>query len=212
MGDKGFPFACGGTRGDGAALQTHIMKERYLRLVRQVYRRLRHRRIRRHPWLGGLSKRLFERRLWRPCRHTVAGGLAIGLFFAMMPMPFQSVAATLFAIRARVNIPFAVAACWLTNPFSEPFVRVYQERFGGWLREKLAIPVPEVVRGVEWTFAGYTFNLADFLIGVFACGIALSLLAYPLTRLVSLFIPHRHLPADQSQHAPRRRWRESSAP
>lgn len=187
------------------------MKQRYLRLVRNVYRKLRHRRIRKHPWLGKLSERLFERRLWRPCRHTVAGGLAIGLFFSMMPMPFQSVAATLFSIRARVNIPFAVAACWLTNPFTEPFVRVFQEGLGGWLRNKVAIPVPDVIRGVEWTFAEMTFNLGDFLVGVFACGIALSLLAYPLVRLVSLIIPHRHLPPDQSQHADPRRCRGSAA-
>jgi uncharacterized protein (DUF2062 family) len=188
------------------------MKERYLRLVRAVYRKLRHRRVRRHPWLAGLSQRLLDRTLWRPCRHTVAGGLAIGLFFAMMPMPFQTVAAAVFAIRARVNIPFAAAACWVTNPFTEPFVRIFQEQMGGWLRETIGLPVPAVIRGVEWTFAEMTFNLADFLIGVFACGILLSLLAYPITRFVSLFIPHRHLPADQSRHPVRRRLRESSVP
>ena len=54
----------------------------------------------------------------------------------MMPMPLQSVAASLFSIRARVNIPFAVLACWLTNPFTEPFLRVFQEYSGGWVRER----------------------------------------------------------------------------
>ena len=58
------------------------MKKRYLRIVRRMYRALRHPRLRHRDWWQALTHALFERRLWMPCRDTVATGLAIGMFFA----------------------------------------------------------------------------------------------------------------------------------
>ena len=47
----------------------------------------------------------------------VAGGLSIGVFFAMMPLPLQTIFAALVAVRLRVNIPFA-SASFLISIFS----------------------------------------------------------------------------------------------
>jgi uncharacterized protein (DUF2062 family) len=169
------------------------MKKRYLRLVRRAYRHLRHPRWRDHRWWGPLSRRLFERRLWKPCSHTVGGGIGIGLFFAMMPMPMQMVAAALVAMRMRVNIPFAMLACWVSNPFSEPFLRLTQEQFGGWMRDTLGVPMPPVLRDVAWRVGEMEFNLGNFVLGFMTSGLILGLLAYPVVQLVATVIP-QHLP------------------
>jgi len=155
----------------------------------------------RQKWWKSFSARLFDRTMWKPCRHTVASGIGIGLFFAMMPMPMQMLAAALVAMRLRVNIPFAMLACWVSNPVTEVFIRFWQERFGGWLRESLGVPIPQMLQNVEWTWAGMTFNVGNFVLGFLVSGLVLGLLAYPVVQLVATIIP-QHLPATP---IPRRR-------
>lgn len=164
-------------------MPSRIWKVRYLRLVRKVHRLMRHRRLRRFEWWKRIRGRLLDRAMWHPCRDTVAGGLSIGLFFAMMPMPLQTVAAAAVAVRWRVNIPFAVAACFVSNPLTEPFIRVSQIRFGAWLRENLDVTIPRIGQ----------FSLpqwgADFIIGFLLAGIFLVFLAYPVVHLFSALLP-----------------------
>lgn len=136
-----------------------------------------------------MSRKLFERRLWKPCSHTVGGGIGIGLFFAMMPMPMQMVAAALVSMRMRVNVPFAMLACWVSNPFSEPFLRITQEHLGGWMREHLAVPMPPILNNVEWNVGEMSFNLGNFVLGFMTSGLLLGLLAYPVVQLIAALLP-----------------------
>jgi uncharacterized protein (DUF2062 family) len=136
---------------------------------------------------------LLDRRLWHPCRDTVAGGISIGLFFSMMPMPFQTIAALAIAAKAKVNIPFTLVACFVTNPLTEPFIRITQHRFGCWLRS-IGVPMPKL-GVVDITFHGNLVQLdvAAFIIGFLLMGVILALVAYPLVHLFSAILPH-HLP------------------
>jgi len=163
-------------------------------LVRRVHRILRHRRLRHREWWKPVLRQLLDRRLWQPCRDTIAGGLSIGLFFAMMFMPGQTLAAALFAARARVNIPIAVGACFLTNPLTGPFIRLSQLRIGGWLHDTLGIPMPRL--GVVDFHFGENYvqlDVSNFILGFLVSGILLGLAAYPLVHLFSALLPD-HLP------------------
>lgn len=163
------------------------LKERYLWLVWRVHRLLRHRRLRHREWWQPISRRLLDRRLWQPCRDAVAGGLSVGVFFAMMPMPMQTLAAAAVATRARVNIPFAVAACFVTNPFTEVFIRLAQYRFGGWLREALGLRMP------GFGEVAVPQGASDFILGFLASGVLACLAVYPLVHLFAALLPN-HLP------------------
>jgi uncharacterized protein (DUF2062 family) len=180
---KAFAIDSAATPANLAAMPSRIWKVRYLRLVRKVHRLMRHRRLRRFEWWRGLRARLLDRTLWQPCRDTVAGGLSIGLFFAMMPMPLQTVAAAALAVRWRVNIPFAVASCFVSNPLTEVFIRASQIRFGRWLREHLDVTIPPIgqFRLPLWA--------ADFIIGFLLAGILLAFVAYPVVYLFSAITP-----------------------
>lgn len=166
------------------------MKQRYLRMVRRAYRYLRHPHIRKRPWLAALTKPLFERDLWQPCRYTVAGGLSVGLFCAMLPVPFQMLLAALAAMRAKVNIPVAMAACWVSNPLTQAPIWLAQERLGDWIRSLSENPVLHLF-DVEKTVFNVTLNMGSFIIGFLVMGIALSILAYPIVYAVSFFLPNR---------------------
>lgn len=175
------------------------MKKRYLRLVRSAFRALRHRRLRHRSWWRSLTKPLFARNLWVPCRDSVAHGLAIGMFFAMLP-PFtpQSVFAAIVAMRAKANVPFAMAACWVSNVFTTPAIIVGQVFLGTWLYDVFTIPGP---RG-QITIPGVGhFGAGPYILGFLLTGVILSLLTYPVVHLFSAIMPH-HLPVLR-RHGPR---------
>ena len=171
------------------------MKVQYLRMVRRAFRALRHKRLRHRRWWQVISRPLFERSLWIPYRDSVAAGLSIGLFFSMMLMPFQMVPAALVAMRSRANVPFAMAACWVTNPFTTAPILWAQFKLGHWMREVLGVPMPKFLAKVQFDVPGAGhLNAASFILGMLSMGVLLALVAYPLVHMFSALLP-QHLPA-----------------
>ena len=169
---------------------TPSLKIRYLRLVRSAFRTLRNRRMRQRKWWRALTQPLFHRSLWMPCRQTVSTGISIGLFFAMMPIPFQMVASALLSMRFRANVPFAMAACWVTNPFTQVPIILGQFRIGEWMRHELSVPMPGFLTRVDYAIPGVgALNAASFTLGFITCAIVLSILAYPVVQLVYAMLP-----------------------
>ena len=85
-------------------------------------------------WLHRLlGDRLFTPELWRPTREGVARGAATGLFWAMMPIPFQMLPSGITAFFLRFNLPTAISVVWITNPVTWPFILYWQYRLGAWL-------------------------------------------------------------------------------
>lgn len=170
------------------------MKYRYLRLVRRAHRSLRHPFIRRRPWLKALLAPLFAKNLWQPCLHSVARGFAIGVFCALLPIPFQTLIAALWCLSSRGNIPTGMATCWLTNPFTHPPIIVAQIELGHWIRQHVDIPIPfNRTRTID--FLGFTISgsPADFIVGVLLSACLLSLLAYVSVYAIYHFLPWRKL-------------------
>ena len=168
------------------------MKVQYLRMVRRAFRALRHRKLRHRPWWQKLTKPLFHRSLWVPCRDTVASGLAIGLFFSMVPAIPQSIFAAILAMRVKANVPFAMAACFISNPFTNVPFWIAQIRLGQWLIETFSLPVP--FERAHMTLPGVGLvSVSNFIVGFTALGMLMALLAYPLVHLFSAVLPH-HLP------------------
>lgn len=170
------------------------MKKRYLRLVRQALKSLRHPNLRHRRWWQVIARPVANRVLWIPCRDTVASGLAIGLFFSMMLVPFQMIPAALIAMRVRANVPFAMAACWVSNPLTTPVLFYLQYRLGQVLRDSLGVPMPDFLIQVQFDVPGVgMLNAASYILGMIISGVLLAILAYPIVHLFSAMMPH-HLP------------------
>jgi len=163
--------------------------------VRKAYRMLRHKRLRHRSWWLALTRPLFDRQLWKPCRDTVASGLAIGLFFSMiLILPMQMIFAAILAMRVRVNVPFSVLGCWVSNVFTVPFIIPAQMVLGNWMRETLHFPMPYFISKIQFTIPEIgEINAASFILGMFGSGIILAVFSYPLVHLFSAIMPH-HLP------------------
>lgn len=171
------------------------MKARYLWLVRQSFRTLRHRRMRHRPWWRKLTKPLFDRHLWKPCRDSVASGATIGSFFAVMPMPAQSLAAALVAMRCKGNVPFAVGFCFLSNPFTNVPIWSAQLWLGNFIQHHVPVPMPAILSKMEATLPGLgPVNAGGFIVGSVASGCLLAAVVFGLARCFALLLP-LHLPA-----------------
>lgn len=158
----------------------------YISLVKKARKFLRSKLMLRVPWLRSKLKPLFHRSYWIPTHHRAALGLSIGLFFsfAFMLLPIQTLGAALCCLYIRANLPIALGACWITNPFTIPFLIKPIE----WCGSKFAFLGIDAGHYI-WSVPGVDVkvNLVDLLIGCLAMGIILSVSAYPFYRFISLF-------------------------
>ena len=77
-----------------------------------------HSSISKHRWLGRFAHFLQHPNLWHLNRHSVAGGVALGLFAGLVPGPLQMVTAFFMAIPLHVNLPVALLTTFYTNPLT----------------------------------------------------------------------------------------------
>lgn len=77
-----------------------------------------HRTLLESRWLQPFRALLHDPALIVPHRRGVARGFAVGLFWAFMPVPGQSIFAAVSCIWLRVNVLVAMATTWITNPFT----------------------------------------------------------------------------------------------
>jgi uncharacterized protein (DUF2062 family) len=77
-----------------------------------------HASVRNHRHIARFGGFLQHPNLWHLNRHSVAGGVAVGMFSGLVPGPFQMLTAALLAVLLRVNLPVALATTLYTNPFT----------------------------------------------------------------------------------------------
>lgn len=92
---------------------------------------------------------MFTRVFWRVDCRSIAGGLAIGLFVAFTPsIPFQMFLAACGAIYFKVNLPIALAACWVTNPLTAVPIYTAAWKLGKHVVENV-VPVREAFNAYQ---------------------------------------------------------------
>ena len=96
----------------------------------------------------------------------------------MLLMPFQMIPAALFAMRAKANVPFAMAACWVTNPLTVGPVLWAQCVLGQWMRDVLGVPMPHFLVNVALKVPDVgSLNAASYILGMITSGVVLSICA-----------------------------------
>lgn len=92
-----------------------------------------HETVRGHRHLRLFAPLLRHPNLWHLNRHSVAGGVAVGLFGALIPGPLQMLTAAILAILLRVNLPVALATTLLSNPLTWPVIVVAAYAIGAFI-------------------------------------------------------------------------------
>lgn len=92
------------------------MKFSYNGLVAKVDTYLRTKRSNSRLWKTLLPEKLFSPDLWLWEPTGVARGSAWGVFWALAPVPMQTIFAVLSSIGTKGNIPMSVVTCWISVP------------------------------------------------------------------------------------------------
>ena len=91
------------------------------------------------PGVRHIARYLGDSRLWSFDRRSVSRGLAGGLFWTFIPIPFQTVPASVTCIVLRCNLPIAAVVVWISNPMT--WLPLYGAAYlvGAWI---LGQPLP----------------------------------------------------------------------
>jgi uncharacterized protein (DUF2062 family) len=129
--------------------------------------------------------------LWHLNRHSVAGGVAVGMFSGLVPGPFQMLTAALLAVPLRVNLPVALVTTLYTNPFTIGPLYVLAYFIGRLIIGADAVrltPPP----GVDWTRLGASLDAflhwllsmgAPLAVGLVALALILAALGYACVQM-----------------------------
>jgi uncharacterized protein (DUF2062 family) len=120
-------------------------------------------RLRRYRWTRLFGKRLLHAPLWYFNRRAVAGGCAVGLFWAFIPLPTQMLPAAVTAMLWRVNLPVSLAMVWVANPLTMPAMFYLDYRLGVWL-----LGQPAHVLTLDFSWSGLRAELAAIGPALFA--------------------------------------------
>jgi len=74
--------------------------------------------IQQNRWIQPFSAWLHHPNLWHLNRHSVSGGVAVGMFCGLIPGPLQMVSAMIVSVLFRVNLPTALFTTLYTNPLT----------------------------------------------------------------------------------------------
>ncbi|WP_369434243.1 DUF2062 domain-containing protein [Psychromonas sp. MME1] len=139
-----------------------------------------------HPHLKYLGKALHNPGLWHLNRRSASGAIAVGLFCAWMPIPFQMVLAAVIAMIFMVNLPLSVALVWISNPITMPPLFYGAYRLGAFILQEKVVDF-NFELSFSWLAQILETIAPALLLGCFILGIGCSFLGYLLTRLIWRF-------------------------
>lgn len=121
--------------------------------------------------------------LWVLSRRSVATAFSVGLFCAMLPIPFQMMVAAFGAWLTRGNLPLSVGLVWITNPLTMPIVFYGNYRLGAWLMDTPAREAPSRL-STHWIAEQMADILPALTLGSVVTAVALAILGNLAIRLL----------------------------
>jgi uncharacterized protein (DUF2062 family) len=134
-------------------------------------------------WIKLLGPRLQEPSLWHINRRSCSLAVALGVFCAFIPVPFQMVIAAIGAILFRVNILIAVPTVWISNPVTMGPLYFFCYLVGA---EILQIEPAgfDFELSFDWLLSELILIWQPFLLGCLIVGLVLSLASFLLVRVL----------------------------
>jgi uncharacterized protein (DUF2062 family) len=163
-----------------------------------------HDKVKKHQHLKIFGNLLHDANLWHLNRHSVSGGVAVGLFMAFVPLPFQMVMAAAAAIIFRVNLPISVALVWITNPITIPPMFFFAYLVGTWVIGTPPDAEPFQL-SMEWIESGGLNDIwLPLLVGSLICASVCALVGYTL----AIWIWRWHAVERWKLRRQRKRWKK----
>ena len=139
--------------------------------------------LRRQRSLRFMAPLIADPGLWLLTRRSVANAFSVGLFCAMLPIPFQMVVAALGARLSRCNLALSVGLVWVTNPLTMPLIFYVNYRIGTFLLGAPAREAPSRI-STRWIAEQMHDILPPLLLGSLITAIVLAAVANIGIRLI----------------------------
>jgi len=137
-----------------------------------------------HPWyLKPFDYLLSHPIYFSAARRPVCGGLWIGLFVGMLPIPGQTILAVLAALTLRVNIPVAAVVLWVSNPLTFVPIFYLAYKIGTIVLNVPVEPFPADL-DLDWLMAQTDTILKPMFTGAVIMGLSTASIAYLLVSAV----------------------------
>lgn len=139
--------------------------------------------IQEHKHLRHFGDWLHDPDIWHLTRRSSAGGVAVGLFWAMMPLPMQTIFAAATAIIIRVNLPLSVIFVWVTNPITGAPVYYLAYKLGSVLLNE---PVQNVAFefSIHWMTETLVHIWQPLMAGCLLLGVCSAAISYVTIRIL----------------------------
>lgn len=134
-------------------------------------------------WIKLLGPRLQEPGLWHINRKSCSGGVAVGMFCAFIPMPFQMLLAAIGAILFRSNILVAVPTVWVSNPLTMAPIFYFCYLVGAQILD-INVGNFDFELSFDWLLTGLSEIWQPFLLGCLVLGVIASTLSFILVRVI----------------------------
>lgn len=134
-------------------------------------------------WIKLLGPRLQDPSLWHINRRSFPLAVALGMFCAFIPVPFQMLLAAIGAIWLRVNILVAVPVVWISNPLTLGPMFYFCYLLGA----KMLGQEPggfDFELSFDWLVNGLAAVWQPFLLGCFTVGTISALASFVLIRVL----------------------------
>jgi len=153
-----------------------------------------------------LGPRLHDPSLWHINRQSFSGAIAVGVFCAFMPVPFQMLLAALAAISLRFNILVAVPTVWISNPITLAPMFYFCYRIGAAILDIHADKF-NFELSFNWVVTGMLDIWQPLLLGCLVVGLVSATVSYWLMQFLWRY--HLLTRIKNRRESRRRRKRES---
>lgn len=133
--------------------------------------------LRNHPHLKMFGRKLHNPNLWHINRRSAAGAVAIGIFCAWMPVPFQMILAACLAMLFSFNLPLSVALVWLSNPITMPPLFYIAYRLGAFILQQPLMNF-DFELSYEWIINAFGTIAPALFLGSFILGAICATISY----------------------------------
>jgi uncharacterized protein (DUF2062 family) len=136
-----------------------------------------HTEVKEHKYLRLFGNVLHEPNLWHVNRRSMAGAVAVGLFFAWVPVPIQMLLAAAAAIMFRTNMALSIVLVWISNPVTIPPMFYFAYLVGTWV---IGQPPQHFAfeLSFEWLGNELSRSWKPFLTGCFILATGSSIIGY----------------------------------